>query len=671
MDPRERSEPAPVDEAQGVVSDSRTTRRRASERVGESEGHTASENIDELRRQLRSLGYLDAGVDRFVLGPAQERRGPAGLALRFALRVGLLGGILLGPAAAIGVGARLPGLIGGVRDAATIAAYLAVVFFLAVSALSFVVSLTIAAAARTRGERFTPRAARAARAAGWITAAASLGYLTLWWRNANAGFGWSAPIWTAFALLVAVAISLLLGHLQRIAALAVLAAAAGPSARLPPVALRSWRVVLGVGALAFAGAAALLVSTAAADGPARADHPPLTVVSGGAALRVVAIDGFDPAMFDTFAADLHARFQARRLQVEPQDTSDPARAWTTVATGEPPEVHGVLGIETRRVAGVQGSVAASGGPVARVLRASTDLVRLTRPSVASRDERRAKTIWEVAEEAGLRTAVVNWWATWPAPPHGGIVLTDRAVLRLEQGGPLDAEIAPASLYEPLRAAWPAIRQRAQAAGARFDAIGDASTATVLKRSAELDTMIVGMLGALPGPVRDLDLVYLPGLDIAQHTLLGGREGAASTPSAVTARLDALRAYYPFLAELARDLLVPSDRLRTFIITQPGRVQTRAGGIAASYRALDRHGDVRPRMTDAGAAQVVDLAPTLLHALGLPLSRELAGVPRPMLGDGPVRHVDSYGPPSLTAAPRSGKPLDQEMIDRLRSLGYIK
>src|SRR5918993_151462 len=203
------------------------------------------ERVDELRQQLRSLGYLDAGVDRFVLGPAQERRRPGGLAARFALRVGL---------------------IGGVRDAAVIATYLAIVFVLAVSALSFVVSLTIAAIARARDERFTRRAAVASRAAGWVIAVACIVYLTLWWRNANAGFGWSAPLWTSFALLVAVAISLLLGHAQRIATLAVVAAAAGPSVTLPAVALRSWRVVLGAGALSFPGAAMLLVATTSADG---------------------------------------------------------------------------------------------------------------------------------------------------------------------------------------------------------------------------------------------------------------------------------------------------------------------------------------------------------------------------------------------------------------------
>jgi hypothetical protein len=36
-----------------------------------------------------------------------------------------------------------------------------------------------------------------------------------------------------------------------------------------------------------------------------------------------------------------------------------------------------------------------------------------------------------------------------------------------------------------------------------------------------------------------------------------------------------------------------------------------------------------------------------------------------------RFVDSYGKPFVETVARSGKPLDQETIDRLRSLGYIK
>jgi hypothetical protein len=188
--------------------------------------------VDELRQQLKVLGYLDAGVNRFVLAAATERRGPVGIAARTSVRVGLLGGVLLGPAAALGLGARLPGLVSGLRDALVIAVYLAVIFGVAVAAASFAVTLVSAAFAR-----------RGPRAAAWIFTIGSLLYLTLWWRNANAGFGWSAPLWTSFALIVAVVTSLLLGHAVRMAALAV--AAARSSAPLPPVSNRSWRIVLG------------------------------------------------------------------------------------------------------------------------------------------------------------------------------------------------------------------------------------------------------------------------------------------------------------------------------------------------------------------------------------------------------------------------------------------
>ena len=623
--------------------------------------------VDDLRQQLKSLGYLDAGVDRFLLAPAHGARGPIALAARASARVGLLAGALLGPSAAIGIGARLPGLLSGVRDALVVALYLAVFFFVAVTATSFVVTLAATVVARARSQRFALRASRLSVSAAWVTSLACLAYLTLWWRNANAGFGWSAPVWTAFALIVAVAISLLLGHAQRITTLAVLASAAGPSASLPPVGPRSWRVVLAGGALAFAGAAVLLVSTASVEGARGPDHPPLTVI-GGAPLRVIAIDGFDPAMFDAFGADRGPRFVGQRVQLQPQDTSDPARAWTTIATGVPPDVHGVHGIETRRVAGVQGSLAATGGAAAQAIRAATDLVRLTRPSVASRDERRAKTVWEVAEEAGLRTAVVNWWATWPAPPNG-IVITDRAVLRLEQGGPLDAEIGPAGLYEPLRDAWPGIRGRARAPAATVGTASDPPIAAVLKRSAELDATIAGLFQALTGPARDLDVVYFPGLDIAQHALLA-TGSAASTPSDAAARLEAVRSYYAFLRSLLAPLLEPSPAIRVVIVTQPGRVQTAADGLLVSCQTVGV--DATPGIRTANPARVEDIAPTLLNALGLPLSQELAGAPQPiLLTAGSRRFVETYGRPFVAPAAREGKPLDQEMIDRLRSLGYVK
>jgi hypothetical protein len=73
--------------------------------------------VDDLRQRLRALGYLDAGVDRFVLASARDARAPWIIALFASLRIGGLAAILLGPASAIGLAARLPSLVTGPRDA--------------------------------------------------------------------------------------------------------------------------------------------------------------------------------------------------------------------------------------------------------------------------------------------------------------------------------------------------------------------------------------------------------------------------------------------------------------------------------------------------------------------------------------------------------------------------
>ena len=635
---------------------------------------TRDDRVDELRQQLRALGYLDAGVDRFVLAPARGERGPLGVAARASLRVSVLAAVLLGPAAAIGLAGRLPGLVSGVRDALVLAVYLSVLFLIGAGILAFIVTGAGALLVRP-GATFARGARAASSTAGWLATIGCLAYLTFWWRNANAGFGWSAPVWTTFALVIAVLISLLVGHTVRIATLGVAAARDEGRHPLPAVAPRSWSMTVVAALVAFAGCASVLVLTASPQTPT--PPPPLTIVPTGYRVRVIAIDGFDPATARRSVpnAALAQALGSAYVRLAPGDTSDPARVWTTIATGVGPDVHGVHSIETRRVAGLRGTL--SGGQVGRILGAATDLVQLTSPSVASREERKAKTMWEVAEDAGLRTAVVNWWASWPAPPGGGIVVTDRALLRLETGGPLDAEIGPASLYDPLRSAWPGIRQRARdTAAASFGTISDPDVAKVLRRSAELDATVVGLADELPGPPRDLDVVYLPGLDIAQHMLLAPPESGAASASAMSARIAGLVGYYAFLGQLIQPMAQPAPKQIVMVVTQPGRVSSPAIGLLRANGTGFSGQDVGP---DAPARNsILDVAPTVLTALGVPLSRELEGQPADAALLGPEfaqaykpRFVDTYGKPFVGALARTGKPLDQEMIDRLRSLGYVR
>ena len=69
------------------------------------------QNIQQLRERLRALGYLDARVDRYVLGSAATGAGRTRFAIAAGLRVGVVAGAMLGVSAAIALAAWAPGFI--------------------------------------------------------------------------------------------------------------------------------------------------------------------------------------------------------------------------------------------------------------------------------------------------------------------------------------------------------------------------------------------------------------------------------------------------------------------------------------------------------------------------------------------------------------------------------
>ena len=152
------------------------------------------------------------------------------------------------------------------------------------------------------------------------------------------------------------------------------------------------------------------------------------------------------------------------------------------------------------------------------------------------------------------------------------------------------------------------------------------------------------------PAPDLLAVYLPGLDIAQHALLGGQDGR-SPRSVVATRLDALRDYYVFLDRLLASSLRRQPTRWSCSSREPGRTTAAADG----WLGLERtRGGARAEI----AGRPTDVMPTVLHLLGVPISDELAG--RPLTGlfaaqfvaRYPVRQVARYGRPSASTAERT-------------------
>ena len=636
-------------------------------------------DIQHLRERLKALGYLDAPVDRYVLGSASTRAGALRFALSAGLRVGLIAGLLLGLSAALALAIRAPGFIATRRDAIVIAAALSVLFTV-ITAVAVAATVMIASwFARRSSSLSAARARGVAAAAGIIAALGFAAYLTLWWNAAQDLFTGLTFAWNVVALALAAVVALLLAHAVSVVILAALARRDDASEIRAGGLLSSRAFLAAFGVLLFAGSATILGFS-----PGRSrGFPPsqISVQPTGYTLRVIAIDGVDLAVVERLRAAgalpaLSRVLAGARLPLQRTGSAqpDPARDWTTIATGRPAEVHGITALEARRAVGIEGRLPAGHTGLTQSFLTVADLLRLTTPSVLTRDERRVPTFWEVASAGGLRTAVVNWWATWPAPAGDDLVITDRAVLRLDTGGALDAEIAPPAVYDAMLPRWAGMRQRAaERASAVFADIANPELKKIITRSAELDMLVetLGHVSIDPRPF-DLRVVYLPGLDIAQFSLL--QASAGDSVSAVGERVAAIERYYRFLDELIASLIAPSPRHIDAVLLWPGRASAREGAMFLAGAPIQdgaRPGARCENCYEAGATA------TLLYLLGLPMAHELRMNPAMdvvtagFIERHPLRFVPNYEAAVRRPSARTGQPLDAEALERLRSLGYIR
>ena len=607
-------------------------------------------SVDEVRDELKRLGYLDSGLDRFVLGGAGSPS-PVKASARAALRVGILGGVLLGVAltlAAAGLDRRLRS---DPRDLAVLFLYLVVLSFTVTSVAAFAGGLAAAWAGRRLGRRPGPALARNI---GLALAVAGVAYVALWWRSHAAELSPAAEV---IAVALGLGVAFLLGRFGALAAVAVLSAG-GVGDRLPRASLsrRHMLPLLAVAAILLGGGVAAASYLA---GAAAREAPDFAVVPTGLRVHVLGIDGLDARMVDQLRArgelprlDALLRSGARaRLAVEPEQV--PAIVWTTIGTGRGPEVHGIQSAGARRFAGMRTPVAlGEDGRLQRALGAAADLLRLTRSQPATSVLRGAKTFWNVASEKGLRVGVVNWWATWPADAVNGYTVTDRALFKLEKGGPADREVYPADAFDRLKPV--------------AAASADPDRARRIDRFC-LDAARVMREASPP----DVEAVYLPGLDIVTMQQVG--DAAPSDLPQLDARLDVVRSYFRFVDGVvgqAVDGLGPQDVL--VLVGDPGRLARRSASPAEGLLVL-AGGPVMA--ADIGSALERDVTPTVLHLAGLPRSRELSGrvLETALLpafrAAHPVRNVDSYGRRRIARAAESA--FDRDMLEELRSLGYIQ
>jgi predicted AlkP superfamily phosphohydrolase/phosphomutase len=311
-------------------------------------------------------------------------------------------------------------------------------------------------------------------------------------------------------------------------------------------------------------------------------------------------------------------------------------------------------------------------------------------------DRRAPALWTFASAAGLRSAVIGWWATYPAETIEGVMVSERALkLREEDLGVMlgehrgDAKLGNL-VYPPellpglegiLAAPRPAAGPLAEAERMRNE---DASVAEALVRLRETT-----------GPFA-LELVLLRGVDVVSHHYWRFHEpdapvyAAAERPAPDDVRTygHVIEDHYRFVDGLLGRVAHPTRERAVLVLSDHGFEaghQALHGGTAsgthkseaALHGILVASGGPFVRGREVQGASILDVAPTVLHLLGLPIpagleGRVLAGALDPAwLAEHPVRAGPAFAGAPVTAPAASDAALEDRLHDELRALGYVE
>ncbi len=377
------------------------------------------------------------------------------------------------------------------------------------------------------------------------------------------------------------------------------------------------------------------------------------------------------------------------------------RIWTTIATGVPPQVHGILDFVV-------------------------ELPGTGRTTLPSSTQRRVPAAWNILSDHGYRVGVANWWASHPAEPIEGFVISDRAspVRRATYTSVLgltdeamsrrsSGETHPPELADELEAILgppdePNPQLLARLAPLGPEQLEELRAQTVFSRESRLSVLKFTLLQDLAAAEAslyalqrfepDVMLHFFAGVDSIEHHFWKYMEPErfeGVPPDEVAVFGELVERYYELADEILGRFLAAygDDPLAVVVVSDHGHeADPRHGTASARGQALwasGTHKDAPDGIlivsgVDAArgaaleSASVEDVTPTLLALLGVPVGADMSGrvlgeaIEASFLAAHPVRTVTSHAHPD-DAGP--GLPVasdaDEVLEGRLRALGYVE
>jgi predicted AlkP superfamily phosphohydrolase/phosphomutase len=352
--------------------------------------------------------------------------------------------------------------------------------------------------------------------------------------------------------------------------------------------------------------------------------------------------------------------------------------WASIATGKVPEKHGIQDFFARRIGGE-----IEQAPAEDQQRPITSNLWKARP------------VWNILGALNRTVGVVGWWTTWPARPVNGVLVSDYVQYEpkwADGGSRLTYPDSLGPMVQRLRrtpqsVSWSELSQFV----APFD------TTQVTERQKEilrtLRTIYAGDMTlyraglALYKEKRpDFFTIYFRGVDEVSHRYWDldgpGRFDPPLTKAEIAWLKPLIPNYYIFTDRLLGEFLRIAGKDTDVIVCSDHGFG--GGGIGVMAHKPD--GIIfmtGPHMVKGGTitgATVLDITPTILATFGLPTARDMDG--RPIQGGLLPRIVKRIERdtrlPTYETARGEGKseeplrsPVDDELRERLRSLGYIQ
>lgn len=350
--------------------------------------------------------------------------------------------------------------------------------------------------------------------------------------------------------------------------------------------------------------------------------------------------------------------------------------WNTIATGKSPAEHGIVGFT-------------EDNPTTGAIQ-----------PISSRS-RRCKALWNMLSQEGIRSTVVGWFASHPAEAVAGTFVSD-AFGRVLAGGTARTMpagcVSPATMADklaPLRVGPedidPALLRFFLPRLDEIDRGRDRRPGLLLERLAELYSYHNTAVALLEHDASAFLAVYYHFIDWVCHDFITYAPPRRREVSGRDFELygGVVDAAYRLQDLLLRDLLeqagpdwnciVLSDHGFQSGETRPARTPAVTAGPAAWHREHGLLAMAGPRFAPGKRLERVhlyDIAPTVLHAFGLPVGRDLPGrvLAEAFQAPAAVSQIPSWedrGPRRSGASTESLSPREaRELLQQFEDLGYI-